>query len=149
MLIEDLTRKVTQLEIIYNELKLKQLQIEIETQIDKIDLISSAILRKEAASLRVPQKYIDNPSLLHPTIDINAGIFYEITVHKSNIINTNFVLPSNTIHYQRSQKENYYCFMTYFKNNNGTMVSTSGTVTKYYRPIITADNTIDVEEIFC
>lgn len=151
MSIEEISRKILNFEILLNEMRLELLHTRLETKTDQMDLITAAILRREAASLQIPEKYITNPKLLHPSIDIAAGIFYEITVNKSNIIGTNYTPPTKTtIQYQRSQKLDYYCFTTYFKNINGTMVKTSGNVTKYYRLSATSDRgEIDVEEIFC
>ncbi len=145
MSIEDLARKLLVFENMLNEIRLEQLQ----TRPEQMDLVKAAILRREAASLQIPEKYTTNPKLLHPSINITAGIFYEITIHKSNVIGTNYIPPTKTVEYQRSQKQDYYCFTTYFKNINGTMVKTSGNVTKYYRSFATSDTgEIDVEEIF-
>lgn len=109
------------------------------------EFIKDMVLKKTVNLLVMPEKYKTNTSLLHPSVDIDAGLFYEITEHKSNIIGSNCVPISNTIEYIKTKGQTYYMFQTYMKTRSGKLCITSGCTQLYFIYDKETDNVVEIQ----
>ncbi len=111
---------------------------------DRDSSIKHKILQKTRHLLVLQEKYIKTPALLHPSIDIDAGMFHEITEHQSNIIDSNYISVPGTIEYVKTKGDTYYMFQTYMRNYSGKLCITSGCVQLYFMYDKDSDDIIQI-----